>query len=145
MTVQVNGTTGVSLVQDGTVTSAKIVNGTIVASNLDPQASSPYRTSFVTPLPLAGVTPSIPHTLGRLPLATLELQCLVAEGGYTVGQILQVKELRYGTNVTPIIYTATSTSVGFVGIPNYTIGVLTTGGTGLQLTAANWQYRFILQ
>ncbi len=34
MTVQINGTTGVDLVQDSTITSAKIVNGTVAPADL---------------------------------------------------------------------------------------------------------------
>jgi hypothetical protein len=40
MTVTINGTTGVSLVQDSTITSEKIVDGTIAVTDLSTDSTS---------------------------------------------------------------------------------------------------------
>lgn len=104
-------------------------------------------TPAVTPIPASGTNLTASHSFGTVPVdASLELTCLTAEQGYSVGDVVQVN-----TNWTGSVYSTkslwkSSTQVGWpvqsgtdICLPNKTTGADFTP------TKANWSYRFKLR
>jgi len=141
MATTVSGTDGIDKVKDGTITAGDLAGGT-GTGNL-----TQYTTS-VTPLPASGSALTGSHTLGVVPVeAVLELTCLTAEAGYSVGDIVQ--SVLYGNNTTwyPLSVYKTTASVGVMQLSGgYVVGLQNKSTGGLSLpTAANWSYRFRLR
>jgi len=147
MTVTVNGTTGVSLVQDSTITSAKIVDGTISGADLSGGAGSALTitTNQTTPLPAASQLLTYTHGLGITPLsAEVEIVCLTAELGYSVGDVVTPYTQSNASYCTPFTIRKTSTVVEARtgGSAPWAVNNHTTGNNSTALTSANWAWRF---
>lgn len=98
-----------------------------------------------TPLPGAASLISYTHGLGVVPTsAELELVCLVAELGYSVGDVVTPYTTGNGSYVAPFVIAKNSMTIsarcGSVG--SFTLTNNTTGVTGITATAANWAWRF---
>ena len=101
-------------------------------------------TSAVTPLPSAGAAVSTAHGLGATPSdVVLEITCLTAELGYSIGDVLQVNA-QWNTSIwVPTSVFKNATNVGFNLASGYVIsGLNKSTGAGVQFTLANWSYRF---
>ena len=88
MTVQINGDTGVSLVQDNTIQTADIVNGAVT-----PVKSSgfPFTMEYVSQQQAVSNAAQIAlsHGLAVAPkLVTYEYVCVTADCGYSAGDIV---------------------------------------------------------
>ena len=141
MTLQLNGTTGVDNIQPGVVQTA----------DLAPLAVTPDKTNgFVvtqanqTPLPGVGSLLSFTHGLGTVPVsAELEVVCLTAEAGYSVGDIVTpftIPNVSYAGPFTPR-KTSTVVEARTGNTNSFVVNHLTTGAS-TALTAANWAWRF---
>ena len=104
-------------------------------------------TSSVTPLPSAGGAYTASHSLGVVPAsAWLEITCITAEGGYSVGDVVQTWAIWNGSVfiASPLWKSATQ-----VGIPIGAGGELYVSNkstaVGFTPTPANWSYRFALR
>jgi len=151
MTVVIDGTLGVDTIQANTVTSAKIVDGTIVGADLSGgvgNGSLTQYTTAVTPLPAATAVTTVSHGLGVIPAeAVLEFVCLTAEQGYSVGDVIQNPGASNGVFILGSIVWKSLTQVG-TGWSSATSGWLIlnkTTAAGVVPTASNWSYRFKLR
>jgi hypothetical protein len=132
--LQVNGVDALILDTGGTVSG---VRGTSISGLTITQANQ-------TPLPAAGTLLSFTHGLGIIPVsAELELVCLTAEAGYSVGDVVTPYTVPNATYVAPFTIRKTSTvveartgSTGAFDLNNHTTG------SASAVTAANWAWRF---
>jgi hypothetical protein len=126
--------TALSAAADGTVTFFKL-------------APLVQYTSQVTPLPSPSTLISVAHGLSAAPVdATLELVCVTAEYGYSVGDVIQTPQLSSGAFYTPAVVWKNATNVGTgwsaaTGWSEYNRST----GASVFLTLANWAYRFKLR
>lgn len=124
--------------------------GTTYARNdhVHPAGSVISSTAQVTPLPSGGAPITVSHSLGVMPKqVSFELVCLTAEGGYSVGDIIQNPPIWNGSSgVAQPGIAKTSTTVSYLipgGLGLY--GPVKTTAAAFTLTAANWAYQFILE
>jgi hypothetical protein len=104
-------------------------------------------TSAVTPLPtLNGAVISTAHGLASPPVSLeLELTCLTAEFGYSVGDKINKTSFTNGTNFFELPIWWNASTVGFTTVTTVTWQTYNRGGgsaTFVTLTPANWSYRF---
>jgi hypothetical protein len=150
MAVVIDGTLGIDTIQANTVTSAKIVDGTIVGADLSGGTGSgalTQYTSVVTPLLGGGSLYTATHTLGVVPAEVeLELTCITAERGYVTGDVIVIRQSWNGSVTTAWTMWKNSTSVGAWLSTGFglLINNKNTDGSGTP-TAANWSYRFKLR
>lgn len=105
-------------------------------------------TAFVTPLPSPGTVVSMAHGLTAMPAeAKLEITCLVAEGGYAVGDVLQSPHMGNGAGSGwPLSVWKNASHIGFTIVTGYAIGALRKDtGQAFIPTYANWSYRFVIR
>lgn len=104
-------------------------------------------TTATTPLPATGAAVSVVHGLGVTPSdVVLELTCLAAEFGYSVGDVIQAPSEWNGSSYVTLSLWKNSTRVGFTHSSGYNLLILNkTTGSGVSATAANWSYRFRLK
>lgn len=105
-----------------------------------------YIGGFIATLPANGVATAVSHNLGVADaIATLQVKCITAENGYSVGDIVSNLGGFDGTfllSITPWLqrntggYTVPTNSLFVVGKVN---------GTRSALTPANWAYRLIFK
>lgn len=134
--------TGISTTPaNGSITAVKIAGGT-GTGNLT------QYTSAVTPLPSAGGSAAVAHSLGVVPSeAVLEFTCLTADNGYAVGDVIQMPLSWNGSTPlsTPPVWKNT-TQIGFNLFAAYTFCCANKGTAALAaLTLASWSYRFRLR
>ena len=128
----------------GPFTSKPVVNTNIINNTGTGIASY---TAVTTPLPAVTVSYNVAHALGVIPAsAVLELTCLTAELGYSVGDVVQVSGITNMAVFLPSTLHKTSTTVGIPIPSGYTVGIAnkSTGATS-QPTVANWSYRLALR
>lgn len=109
-------------------------------------AAAIFTQTFTTPAQTitSGSPFSTPHTLGVIPtLVYFYLQCLTAEHGYNIGDIVIVNPNSDNTALSRG-FSCTPTSSGFNGIYGGQSGgvfvVIQSGGTSTVLTNANWNF-----
>ena len=88
MTVQINGDTGVSLVQDNTIQTADIVNGAVTPIK---SSGFPFTMEYISPQQAVSNAAQITlsHGLGVAPkLVTYEYVCINADCGYSPGDVV---------------------------------------------------------
>jgi len=141
MTTQISGDTGISQVQDASIAAKDLAGGT-GSGNLT------QYTAAVTPLPSSGVSFSASHSLGAVPSeAVLEITCLTAELGYSIGDVIEIRGAWNGSNILiPSSVSKSTSAVGFPVTPGHTLYVQNKStGASASPTAANWSYRFRLR
>lgn len=105
-------------------------------------------TSTVTPLPATATPVAQSHTVGVVPIeAILELTCLTAEHGFSIGDVVERPcEFNGSTSYSPITTWKNATQVGFTLTSGLPLGGLSRStGAAVIFTAANWSYRFKLR
>jgi hypothetical protein len=105
------------------------------------------RTANITPvLVAAGSVYNVSHTLGYIPFfVNLEFVNLVAEQGYSVGDVIIITE-ELGTYATPLSFWKTVGNIGFVITSSTTIqGLNKTTGAAFTPTTTSWAYRFVVR
>lgn len=152
MTIEFSGTEGASLtgvnsvpttsIVDLAVTGAKITDATITPNKL---SGLTITTSQTTPLPGVATVMSYTHGLGVAPAsAELELVCLTADMGYSVGDIITGAGSANAANeYLPISVKKNTTAIS--SISGSLIAFIFAHGstaTGTTPTAANWAWRF---
>jgi hypothetical protein len=132
-----------SIAADGTPTFLKALTVPSVNGVTGLTVTSPQ----VTPLPSPSTVITVSHGLSAAPVdATLELVCITAEYGYSVGDVIQSAQLSNGTFYTPAVVWKNATQVGTgwsaaTGWSEYNKST----GASVFLTLANWAYRFKLR
>lgn len=104
-------------------------------------------TTAITPMPASGTLLSGAHSLGVVPAEVgLEMTCLTAEQGFSIGDVVQAYGEWNGSNAVASLLYKTTTSVGIMPQAGYTIYIKhKTTGQIVTPTAANWSYRFRLR
>lgn len=141
MPTAINGTTGVSQVQDGTITTTKIVDSSVIPSKL---SGLVVTQANQTPLPAAAALISFTHGLGSVPVSVeIELVCLTAQNGYAIGDVVTISGVGSGSSIVmPTIRKGTTAVDARVGdTAGFYLLNGTTGGY-FNPTAANWAWRF---
>ena len=137
----INGTTGVDQIQDGSVTAADLASASVTPSKT---SGFVVTQANQTPLPGLGALLSFSHGLGVVPVsAELELVCLTAEGGYSVGDVINPQTSgspSYAHNFT-ICKNATVVEARVGNNSPWYVVHKTTGAIG-GATPANWAWRF---
>ena len=106
-------------------------------------------TTVTTPLPAVATSYSVAHALAAVPsAATLEVTCLTAELGYSVGDVVQVNGMS-NTALSTYYPIGLYKTTALVGIPiptDYAISFVNKStGAIVRPTPANWSYRFVLR
>lgn len=135
---------------DATIQTADIVDGAVTAAKIAGGTGSGNLTTYTTtttPLPTAGSAFTGSHSLGVVPAeAVLELTCLTAEQGYSVGDVVQPAIGWNGTVAVVMHVWKNTTSVGlFQGVGTVIVICNKTTGVAASPTVANWSYRFRLR
>lgn len=105
-------------------------------------------TTAVTPLPATATPVAQNHGLSTTPIeAVLEITCLVAEHGHSVGDVVERPcEFNGTTGYSPVTTWKNATQVGFTLTSGLPLGGLARStGSAVIYTAANWSYRFRLR
>lgn len=138
MTVVIDGTLGVDTIQDNTVTSAKIVNGSVTYADLKVFTSSNQTITSAGLLTLA-------HGLGAVPKQfEFWLICLTAEAGYSVGDRVvanrSISDSATDSHIWQVYADITNIYVRFgANASPSLIGILhKTTGVGTAIANANW-------
>lgn len=152
MTTQIDGSTGVSKIQDDTATASKIPTGTLKSYHLGGGSGTGNLTQYTTtttPLASSGVAITVTHGLGFVPTeAFLEYTCLTAEYGYSVGDVVVPSGLFNGSIAAPA--ESVWRSATQVGTPapatGYSHAINRRDSAAIVVpTPANWSYRFRLR
>lgn len=125
----------------------------ILTVDADGKVSFPQNTALtvyttaVTPLPSASAVVAVSHSLGVVPSeAVLEMTCLTAEFGYSVGDVVQMPHQWNGVVLYPTAIWKSTTQCGFTLLPAYVLYITNKSSNANQTpTAANWSYRFRLR
>lgn len=120
-------------------------NNWVVKSGSAIFAPVSFFSSPVTPLPSPPAVVSVAHGLAAMPAeAILEITCLTAEGGYSVGDVLQAPHMGNGSGAGwPLSIWKNATHIGFSLVTGYAIGALRKDTAQAFIpTYANWSYRF---
>lgn len=144
----INGTTGVDTVQDGVIQTADIANSAVTAAKIADANITPAKLTGLTVtqanqpnIPGGGTVVTFTHGLGVIPVsAEFEFVCLTAEGGYSVGDVVNPFALNasYGA---PAGIRRTATLVSTVSPASWG-AANATNGTFFNPTTANWAWRF---
>lgn len=121
-------------------------NGTVVTAVRNRAYQLKYDGDFTTPLPGTTTTMSKNVNFGTAfnVVAILELECLIAEGGYSVGDRVQGFTGFNGSYINPVnIAISRNSLLAVTGNVNAWIGVNLTTGSNIFLTAANWKWHFV--
>ena len=127
-----------------TIAGAKTFSSAVTIPAANGISGLTITTSQTTPLPGVATAMSYTHGLGVIPVsAELEIVCLTAELGYSIGDVVTPFTTPNASYVSPfsilknstIVRAATGNSVAFNVINNST-------GVATACTAANWAWRF---
>lgn len=132
-----DGSVATADLADASVTPAKISGGT-GTGNLT------QYTTATTPLPASGIGFTGSHSLGVVPTeAFLELTCLTAEFGYSIGDTVTPLMCWTGTVITAHSVWRSTTNVGAFQGAGVTVCIQNKStGAAVSPTLANWSYRF---
>lgn len=126
---------------DATIQTADIVDGAVTPTKL---SGLVFTLANQTPLPGVAASLSWAHGLGVTPVsAELEIVCLTADNGYSVGDVVTPFCSSNGSYYNPFSVGKNSTAVFARTGSNVSFAIVhATAGSTAAPTAANWAWRF---